>query len=318
MSPSGILRKDVSLRPFTALRAGGWADELAVVKNLSELVDLVLDPEHQDKSITVLGWGSNVLPSDRGVRGLTVINECAEIWISASGLVQAETGCGFQNLFLKTAQAGLRGLEFAVGIPGSLGGALVSNAGAYRSSVSEFLIELEVVYEGKRQWVNPSWMEFSYRDSRLRRPNPTPAVLLQVKMQLPAGVPKLIYDEAREYQRQRISKQPPSPSAGSFFKNVTNRPLAAALPTLPVPLRDKGIVPAGYLIEACGLKGAKVGGAMLARRHANFIVNIGGATATDIRRLASLAKRTVRNRFGVDLEEEVLYLGDWSEFTEDN
>ena len=313
-----VVQRDVCLRRFTTLRAGGLADELAVARNLDELVSLAKHSHDRGESLTILGWGSNVLPSDQGVRGLTVINQCENIRIGANGLVLAETGCGFQNLFLKSAQAGLRGLEFAVGIPGSLGGALVSNAGAYRSSIAEFLIELEVVVEGKRQWVNPAWMEFSYRDSRLRKSNASSIVLLQVKMQLPIGVPKLIYDEAREYQRQRIGKQPPSPSAGSFFKNVTDKVLAENLPSLPSPLKAKGIVPAGYLIEACGLKGARVGGAVLARRHANFILNVGRASATDIRQLASLAKRTVRDRFGVMLEEEVLYLGDWAEFNEDN
>ncbi len=313
-----VVQQDVSLQRFTTLRAGGWADELAIARNLEELVSLAKQRQELGKPVTILGWGSNVLPSDQGVRGLTVVNECASIRIGADGLILAETGCGFQNLFLKSAQAGLRGLEFSVGIPGSLGGALVSNAGAYRSSIAEFLVELEVLFEGKRQWVNPAWMEFSYRNSRLRQSNESSIVLLQVKMQLPKGVSKLIYDEAREYQRQRIGKQPPSPSAGSFFKNVTDKNLAENLLNLPDSLRAKGIVPAGYLIEACGLKGARVGGAILARHHANFILNVGKASATDIRQLASLAKRTVRDRFGVVLEEEVLYLGDWTAFNEDN
>ncbi len=234
--------------------------------------------------------------------------------VARSGEVLADTGCAFQELFLKTAQANLRGLEFAVGIPGTLGGALVSNAGAYRSSVSEFLTGLEIVHAGQRQWVEPFLMGFAYRDSVLRRANPPPCVVLRVMMKLPTGSPKGIYDEAREYQRQRIGKQPPSASAGSFFKNVNDKELAASLEGLPKALKQAGVVPAGYLIEACGLKGHRFGGAMIGRRHANFVLNVGGATATEIRRLAIYVRRQVRQRFEVDLEEEVLYLGDWSRF----
>ena len=123
-----------------------------------------------------------------------------------------------------------------------------------------------------------------------------------------------IYDEAREYQRQRISKQPPPASAGSFFKNVNDSSLASSLDKLPAPLQQAGVVPAGYLIEAAGLKGFRMGGAMLGARHANFMLNVGNATAFEIRRLAEHAKEIVLAMFRVRLEEEVLYLGDWSSF----
>jgi UDP-N-acetylmuramate dehydrogenase len=155
-------------------------------------------------------------------------------------------------------------------------------------------------------------MQFSYRDSILRSPNPPQCTMLRAKMRLPKGDMKASFDEAREYQRQRIGKQPPPASAGSFFKNVLNKELAESLDTLTEGMKKNGVVPAGYLIEACGLKGYRVGGAMMAKRHANFILNVGGATATDIRRLAEHTNKVVQDKFGVTLEEEVLYLGDWS------
>jgi UDP-N-acetylmuramate dehydrogenase len=303
---------NVPLRPYTTLKAGGPAERFAIADDVEQLAALAVRAQEQGTRTTILGWGSNVLPSDAGVPGLTILNLAGRIRVARTGEVVADTGCSFQELFLKTAQSGLHGLEFAVGIPGTLGGALVSNAGAYRSNVSEFLTELEIVHEGKRQWVSPDWMQFSYRDSVLRRPNAPAAVVLRVSMKLPPGEPKRIYDEAREYQRQRIGKQPPSPSAGSFFKNVNDRNLAESLPSLPEGLKRAGVVPAGYLIEATGLKGYRMGGAMLGRRHANFVLNVGNASATEIRRLASFTKESVHARFGVTLEEEVLYLGDWS------
>ncbi|MEA2554025.1 MAG: UDP-N-acetylmuramate dehydrogenase [Fimbriimonadaceae bacterium] len=306
------VQRKVPLRLYTTLRAGGAADLFVAPGSADELGAVAVESQRQDLKSTLLGWGSNVLPSDKGVPGLVILNGARRISVARTGEVLADTGCGFQELFSKTAQAGLRGLEFAVGIPGTLGGALVSNAGAYRSCVSEFLTGLEIVVGGERQWVDPEWMHFSYRDSVLRRANPPQCVVIRVRMQLPQGDPKAIYDEAREYQRQRISKQPPPASAGSFFKNVNDHALAATLETLPSGPKAAGVVPAGYLIEAVGLKGFRLGGAMLGQRHANFILNVGNASATDIRRLSEHAKSKVFDRFGVMLEEEVLFLGDWS------
>jgi len=308
--------RDVPLSSYTTLRAGGPAEYFAVARNADEFAAILAEAHWTDQRVSILGGGSNMLPSDAGVPGLVIRNLAREIRIdSKTGEVEVDTGIWFQDLFLKTVQAGLRGLEYAVGIPGSLGGALVSNAGAYRSQVSEFLTELEIVEEGVRKWVDPTWMQFSYRDSVLRRPNPPRAGVVRVRMRLPVATSrKASYDEAREYQRQRISKQPPSPSAGSFFKNVTDAELAQRLPTLPIVLKEKGIVPAGYLIEAAGLKGFRLGGAMFGRRHANFVLNVGRASATELRRLADYGRHAVRREFGVELEEEVLYLGDWSAY----
>ncbi|MBX3119287.1 MAG: UDP-N-acetylmuramate dehydrogenase [Fimbriimonadaceae bacterium] len=303
------------LRPFTTLKAGGNAEYLAIARTADELSSVAESVQQRGIKATYLGSGSNILPSDAGVPGWVVINGARKIAVREDGEVLADAGCSFQELFLKTVQAGLKGLEFAVGIPGTLGGALVSNAGAYRSNVSEFLTDIEVVFEGKRQWVEPGFMQFSYRDSILRQPNPPAIALVRVKMKLPEGDRKASYDEARDYQRQRIGKQPPSASAGSFFKNVNDPKLAASLDNLPEGLRKAGVVPAGYLMEKVGLKGQRVGGAMLSARHANFMLNVRGATSTDIRSLAFHAKSRVEDSYGVTLEEEVLYLGDWSAFT---
>lgn len=306
------LERNRGLRLLTTLKAGGEAELFTVARTVDELAAACLWAQDRGVRHTVLGWGSNVLPSDRGVEGLVVLNLTRGIRVGADGLVESDSGAGFQELWLKTAQAGLGGLEFAVGIPGTVGGALVSNAGAYRSNVSEFLRRIEVAHEGRREWVGPEFMEFSYRDSVLRRLDAPQVGLLRVVMDLPRRAGKEIYDEAREYQRQRIGKQPPSASAGSFFKNVVNRELAGRIEGLTDGMRANGVVPAGFLIEACGLKGRRLGGAMIGRRHANFLLNVGGATAADLRGLADVASGAVRERYGVRLEEEVLYLGDWS------
>lgn len=312
MSPGAAIAADVSLRPHTTLKAGGAAQWFARARDVDELAHLALGAQREGAPFFVLGWGSNVLPSDRGVPGLVIWNTARTAEFAADGTAVVDCGCGFQDLFLMAAQRGLGGLEFAVGIPGTLGGALVSNAGAYRSNVSRLVEGLEVAQAGERRWMEPAWMEFAYRDSILRRPDPPACALLRVRMRFAPREPKAIYDEAREYQRQRISKQPAPASAGSFFKNVNDPELAERLPNLPDSLVAAGVVPAGYLIEHAGLAGARHGGAQFSRRHANFIVNVGAATASEIRSLAELAKRVVFERYGVLLEEEVLYLGDWS------
>ena len=301
-----------SLRPYTTLRSGGSADVVILSFNSQELSDVVTGLQREDVRPTLLGWGSNVLPSDHGVRGTVVVNQSVEIEFGEDGLVTADSGIGFQEMFLKCAQRSLGGLEFAVGIPGTLGGALVSNAGAYRSNVSEFITEVEIAQHGLTQWVEPAYLEFSYRDSLLRRPNAPAIVVTRVRMRLPIRDQKAIYDEARDYQRQRISKQPPPASAGSFFKNVNDMDLAQSLETLPEGLKKAGVVPAGYLIQICGLMGIEFRGAKFANKHANFMTNVGGAAASSIRRLAEHVRHRVHEQYGVWLEEEVLYIGDWS------
>lgn len=305
------VRAGVNLAPLTTLRAGGPAEWFAKARSVDELAVYAEAAQARSVPTLVLGSGSNLLPSDQGVRGLVLLNVARRIDIDSGREVVADTGCALQDLFLKCAQVGLAGFSFAVGIPGTLGGALVSNAGAYRSCVSERLEALEIVFEGKRQWVGPDWMRFGYRDSVLRRPDPPPCTMLRARFRLERGDPHAIFEAAREFQRQRISKQPPPASAGSFFKNVNDAALAASLEGLPESLRAAGVVPAGYLIEAAGMKGYQFEGACSHPRHANFLVNDRGASARALRTLAEHIQAVVRDRFGVQLEEEVLYVGEW-------
>jgi UDP-N-acetylmuramate dehydrogenase len=309
-----LAERGVCLRPYTTLRAGGPAEFFGIARTADVLGEMACEAQKERIKATYLGAGSNVLPSDDGVPGLVLLNAARRIEMLGDGEIVADAGCSFQELFLKAAQASLAGLEFAVGIPGTVGGALVSNAGAYRSNIAESVTSLEIVHGGERGWVDPKFMQFAYRDSILRRLDPPPVALVRVHLKLNFGDPKAIYDEAREYQRQRISKQPPPASAGSFFKNVYDAKLAESLDELPARFKTAGVVPSGFLIERVGLKGHRLGGAVLGPLHANFIVNVGRATASAIRSLAELAKRRVREEFGVTLEEEVMYLGDWSAF----
>jgi len=306
--------RNASLAQFTTLRAGGPADELVIVHDVEDLAQVVLEAQRNGRPHTLLGWGSNVLPSDEGLRGLVVINATRRISCEGTDLV-ADAGVGYQEVFLFAAQRNLAGLEFAVGIPGTLGGAVVSNAGAYRCNLDVFVTGAEVVYKDERKWVDKEFFQFAYRDSVLRHPSFGPCIVLRVKLSLQKGDPKAIYDLARENQRQRISKQPAPASAGSFFKNVVDRKLAAEIDGLTDGMRAAGVIPSGFLLERVGFKGRRHRGAMFSARHANFLLNVGQASASSLRSLSHHAKSAVKERFGVDLEEEVMFLGDWSGFT---
>ncbi len=304
------LYADVPLASSTYLQVGGTADFFCKADHLDTLAELSAAAQRFSLPLLLLGEGTNALVSDRGVRGLVVINACCRAEFRGER-VEVETGHNLMSLFVKSLERSLSGLEFAVGIPGTVGGALVSNAGAYRSNMDVLVREVEVVEGGERRRVSPEWMEFQYRDSRLRSGKREPAALLSAVLELASGNRRAIRMKAKDYQYQRILKQPWEPSAGSFFKNVLSQELAQTLPGLSEGMRKAGVVPAAFLSEACGLKGFRIGGAAVSPRHANFIVNRGGATASEIQAAALQVKRSVFERFGVTLEEEVMRLGDW-------
>lgn len=301
----------VPLAPFTTFRVGGTADVYYHARDRSAMSRIIEIAQSLETPYFLLGGGSNICVSDAGVRGLTIHNGCQSVDMGV--ITRCDTGYPLMQLFLNSAKCNLSGLEFAVGIPGTLGGALASNAGAYRDNIGHLITEVEVVEGGETKTLSAEWMEFSYRDSRLRRGLTPQPVVISARMQLTPDRHSAILARAREYQRQRIYKQPWYPSAGSFFKNVNDAQLSQTLPDLPAPLKMAGVVPAGFLNALCGCKGLRVGDAQVSHRHANFIVNRGCAKAKDIVLLAETVKRRVRERFGVELQEEVIYVGDPSD-----
>ena len=303
---------DEPMSRHTTLRVGGPARWFWCASDV-DLLARALHVCHAERiPYLFVGHGSNLLMSDKGFDGLVIQNRCKGTRVGQITL--SESGVSLGSLFQQTAKAGLSGLEWAVGIPGTVGGALVSNAGAYRGNIGPLVRSVRVFYDGVDEVVGPEWMEFSYRDSRLRRCADEGIVILSCELALThEGDPDAIIARARRYQEQRRAKQPYAPSAGSFFKNVNDAALAASLDTLPPAMKEAGVAPSGYLIEACALKGLRVGGAQVAEKHANFLINPERqATAADFHHLAERIKRTVHDRFGVWLEEEVLRCGDWS------
>jgi UDP-N-acetylmuramate dehydrogenase len=308
--PISELRENEPMARHTTLRVGGPARFFWAVRDVDSLARVLPQLWAAGIPYLLIGHGSNLLMADAGFRGLVIQNRCKTVRVGP--VTYSDCGVSFGSLFLQTAREGFSGLEWAIGIPGTVGGALVSNAGAYRGNIGPLVKRVRAFHDGIVENYGPEWMGFEYRDSRLRREIPPRTVVLDVDLALTSGGdPDQILARAKKYQAERREKQPLQPSAGSFFKNVNDKALALSLEDLPLPLKEAGVVPAGFLNMKAGCKGWQEGGAGVAEKHANFLVNLGDATASDFRCLADRVKARVQERFGVTLEEEVLSVGDW-------
>jgi UDP-N-acetylmuramate dehydrogenase len=294
------------LRHHTTLRIGGPADFYFAARSAHELTEALRAAHELGLPHFLLGGGSNALVSDEGFRGLVVRNAIEGVEFDGAA---AQVGCGtdFLDLIYACRDHDLAGLEFAAGIPGTVGGALYGNAGCYGQDIGSFTIECSVVSLDGSQVLNrpASWFEFAYRDSRLKR---DPWVLLSCLLQLRRGdraAIQAVIDEKLQIRRVKHPQWRVEPTAGSYFKNLPPGYQVPGLPHSPGTQR----IPAGALLDACECRGLRVGDATVYAKHANIIVNAGRATAKDVLELAELMKARVRARFGVELEEEVMFLG---------
>jgi UDP-N-acetylmuramate dehydrogenase len=297
--PTGRVRADAPLAPLTTFQIGGPADWLVVVHSLAELTEVVRAAGEAAVPLTVLGGGSNVVIADAGIRGVVVRPALRGISQPAADRVRAEAGVTINGLVRWTVGRGLAGLEAWAGTPGTVGGAVFGNAHWGGRNIGELVTEVMVLSgEGEATRVSHDDMRFAYDASRLQA---TGEVLLWADCRVWPGDPDALRQTARESLAYRKRTQPLAmPSAGCIFQN-------------PDPARDgvpPGIPPsAGALVDRAGLKGYRIGGASISRTHANFIVNEGGATARDVRTLAETARAAVRRQFGVELRDEVVFLG---------
>ena len=266
------------LADFLSIGAGGEAD-IEIVTDASELK--VTGGE------IVLGRGTNVLASDRGTarRVIVMRNSCISV---RDNFVYAGAGAALPAVVRAAAESGLTGLEWACGIPGSVGGGVIMNAGAYGGQLGDKLTRVEVLADGDTVSVPARDLEFAYRNvSGLPR-----GVITAAEFCLKKGDVAKIYEKMRGYSETRRANQPGGRTFGSAFAKAGGKS-------------------AGWYIEQAGLKGRRVGGAKISEKHANFIINDGGATATDVRTLLDVAKLTVYAKFGVRLAEEVRYVGEF-------
>jgi UDP-N-acetylmuramate dehydrogenase len=286
--------RDEPLARFTTMRVGGPADLFATVHNAFELRALVRHARASGLPHVVLGRGSDLVISDRGIRGL-VIQDRAEGSRVDGTRYTGEAGVPMARAATEAQHAGLSGLEFGLAIPGSVGGAVWANAGAHESDVASVLVSARVLDAAGTEAVLPAEeLGFAYRESRFKRPSDPAELVVEATFQLTPADPDTIKARLDDIRRWRQAHQPLGiPSAGSYFRN---------------PPDDS----AGRLIEEAGLKGTRIGGASVSEKHANFLVNDQKGTATDVRRLGDHVRDVVAERSGVILVPEVTFLGDWS------
>lgn len=291
----------VSLSTLTSFKVGGPAELYVAPRRLDDLQASLNWAHARGLPITLLGAGSNLLISDQGLPGLVICTRYLRQtqFNDASGQVIAAAGEPIARLAWRVAERGWSGLEWAVGIPGTVGGAVVMNAGAHNACAADVLVNTQILaIDGREETLIPEQMEFGYRTSALQLHSPSKAqglrLVTQATWQLqPGHDPEQVMAETMTHMTQRRTTQPYNlPSCGSVFRN-------------PTPYK------AGWLIEQEGLKGYQIGGAQIAQRHANFILNCGGASATDIFQLIRHIQQKVEKNWSLLLEPEVKMLGDF-------
>lgn len=290
------LQRDIPLAPYTSARLGGQADYLVEMKSATELKEAALGLWNGQIPFRILGGGSNVLVADEGVREVVLLNKARErrFYEDESGPhIWSESGAVLGTLARLAADRGWSGLEWAATVPGTLGGAVVGNAGAHGSDMSHNLSMAEILqHAGKEENWSCEQFEYGYRDSRIKR-EPGQYVVLTATLDLALSTAEACKERMRQFHEQRSKTQPAGASMGSMFKN---------------PPGDY----AGRLIEQAGLKGYTQGTVQISDLHANFFVNHGEGSAQDVWRLIEEARDQVFRQFGVKLELEVELIGAWA------
>ncbi len=287
----GKVKENEPLANHTTMKIGGPAEifvEPSSIDNLQNTLELILDNKQKWRAI---GRGSNMLVSDQGINGVVIKLGAGLDQLEVNGN-EVRVGAGFSLISLATiiSKRGLTGLEFAAGIPGSVGGAVYMNAGAHGSDISRILKKARILFsDGTFEWLENQEMEFSYRTSVLQKKRP--GIVVEVVFQLAQGERDSIVAEMQKYKDYRRKTQPWNfPCAGSIFRN-------------PLPNY------AGKLIESAGLKGYSVGGAKVSEMHGNFIVNHNNATACDVLNLIQYIKDTILEKYQIVMETEVEIIG---------
>ena len=288
------VKENVSLAPYTSARIGGPADIFITADTSAELARIVKLLWKHEMPFTLLGGGSNILVSDKGVRGVVVMNraKAVKFHIGDQPSVTVESGVVFSNLANRCASKGLSGLEWAATVPGTIGGAVYGNAGAFGGDMSGNLISTELLTENGKETLTVEQMGYGYRTSVLKR-GELKAIVLSAELALKNSTKEEVTVKIQQFSAHRKATQPPGASMGSMFKN---------------PNGDY----AGKLIEAAGLKGARIGNAEISPLRGNFFINHPNTKAEDIRALIQLVQKTVKEKQGVELELEIELIGEWN------
>lgn len=286
--------ENINLAKHSACRIGGPADVLLTASSADKLKEIITFLNELKQEFFILGGGSNVLISDKGIRGIVVLNKAKHIKFdldSQPPSVWAESGSNLIRIAKLAQENNLTGLEWASGIPGTIGGAIYGNAGAHGGEIADNLISADILLKNNKQykWKNEDF-NFEYRSSKLQKTNKS--IILSSTFKLEHGKSEDISQEMNRILAIRKKTQPPGASLGSIFKN---------------PPEDYS----GRLIDAAGLKGISIGNAEISPKHGNFFINLGDATGSDISGLIDLVQKTVQEKFGIMLELEIKKIGEW-------
>lgn len=305
-----IIKKNVSLRNFTTFKIGGRAKYFLLAKNEEELIKGIDFAKKKKLPFFILGGGSNLLISDKGYNGLVIkiVNSKYKI---LGNKIHTEAGVPLSLIVNNAIKQGLTGLEWAVGIPGTIGGAIRGNAGVSEASIADIVKKVIVLEKEKIKKYKNKDCKWGYRESIFKKKNNL--IILFIEIQLKKGNKKKIQEKIKKYLNYRKANQPLNFfSAGSIFKNkrlkIKDKKLLKEFPELK-EFNKKGIIPSGYLVEKLGLKGEKIGKVQISKKHANFIINKGGGRASDVLKLIKLIKDKVKKKFKIKLEEEIQFLG---------
>jgi len=308
-------KENILLAPLTTFRIGGPAAYFCEISNFNELREAIIMAKKIRKPFFILGGGSNLLVSDDGFNGVIIkfVSKKMKVYKNADEtFIEVDAGVLLANVLQKTLEFKATGLEWGAGIPGTIGGAIFGNCGAYGKSISESIKKVTVLnpnnFEIKE--LSKENCEFDYRSSIFKRNG---YIILSAQL----NFKNVDNDEPRDlvlqYLKERKEKIPSYPSAGCIFKNIPAINVSPEiLKKIPQDKIKGGKIAVGYLIDQCGLKGKRIGGAQISSMHANFIVNLENATAKDVYELIKLSKKSVFEKFGIKLEEEIRYLGQFN------
>lgn len=290
------LKENQPLSEHTTFHIGGPARLFIECRRQADLVDAVNLAHAENYRYFILGGGSNLLVSDRGFDGLIIHVANAELKVEDDHIL-VDAGYDWEEYVEYCCSNGLAGAENMAGIKGSIGGAIYGNAGAFGCSIADILIEAEILSPGQApRWEKNNYFAFSYRNSILKR---TKEVVLRAKLKYEKSSPQQLISKKDEILALRDQRHPKNDcSAGCFFKNIEKAD------------EPYGKLAAGKLLEQVGAKEMKIGGARVFDKHANILINSGTASAEDVRKLAEILKKRVKDEYGYDLEEEITFLGD--------
>ncbi len=302
------IQENFDLKPLTTFKIGGIARYFLKVDNKNQLKKGFLWASKQNLPVFLLGGGSNVLVSDKGFNGLIIqihIKDIKKIEDNKKVLLKVGAGCNFNKLVSYCLKNDLRGMEWAVGIPGQLGGAVFGNAGAYGGCIGDYCKKVEIFSQNTFKYINGQ-NKFSYRNSYFKENN---LIIVNVFLNLLKGITDKDKKNYQKWKNIRIKKQAGKKTPGCVFKNVPLDQFSKKVIKKYPEFKNFNLkAPAGWLIDKAGLKGKRIGDIIIDKDNANFMINIKNGKSKDVKKLINFVKQKVKNKFGVLLKEEIQYI----------